>query len=104
MRTAWGRTTSRKVWRCESPIDRAAVPAVVLGQVLLYGALFVSLGVLLATRCRRPILLDREEQRAKVPRGHGVVEPPVERLAVLDAAQNTDVGGAKRMRRRIRPR
>jgi ABC-type transport system involved in multi-copper enzyme maturation permease subunit len=36
------------------PIDRAAVPAVVLGQVLLYGALFVSLGVLLATRCRRP--------------------------------------------------
>jgi ABC-type transport system involved in multi-copper enzyme maturation permease subunit len=36
------------------PIDRVAVPAVVLGQVLLYGALFVSLGVLLATRCRRP--------------------------------------------------
>jgi ABC-type transport system involved in multi-copper enzyme maturation permease subunit len=36
------------------PIDRAAVPVVVLGQVLLYGALFVSIGVLLGTRCRRP--------------------------------------------------
>jgi len=36
------------------PIDRATVPAVVLGQVLLYGALFVSIGVMLATRCRRP--------------------------------------------------
>ena len=30
------------------------MPAVVLGQVLVYGAFFVSLGVLLATRCRRP--------------------------------------------------
>ena len=36
------------------PIDRGAVPAVILGQVVVYGALFVSLGIWIATRCRRP--------------------------------------------------
>ena len=36
------------------PIDRGAVPAVVLGQVVVYGELFVSLGIWFATRCRRP--------------------------------------------------
>jgi ABC-type transport system involved in multi-copper enzyme maturation permease subunit len=35
-------------------LERALVPMVVLGQIVLYGAFFVSLGVLLATRCRRP--------------------------------------------------
>ena len=34
-------------------LERAVVPVVVLGQVVLYGAFFVSVGVLLATRCRR---------------------------------------------------
>jgi len=34
--------------------DRVAVAAVVIGQVLLYGAAFVSLGLLLATRLTRP--------------------------------------------------
>jgi ABC-type transport system involved in multi-copper enzyme maturation permease subunit len=38
-------------WRL---LERAIVPVIVLGQVVLYGAFFVSVGVLLATRCRRP--------------------------------------------------
>jgi len=37
-----------------SAFVRAAVVAVILGQVLLYGAAFVSLGLLLATRLARP--------------------------------------------------